>query len=292
MSRLLFLAAVFACLHLSSAVCTDLPIRLPGKVALPAATCSSDAERQSIIDELDNDLDQIIQSQLQLFQSLSFPVECPGQGWVKVADFNLETNPTEPCPGAWEKHTDNGIPHCRHPLTTAQCQSANYSTNSLSYSQVCGRIKGYQYGRTSAFFPTTGDSSIDSAYLDGVLIAHGHPREHVWSFAAGFSSSEGFAGFRCPCAVEGATNPPDFVGNNSYCESGTDEIPALNLFYDRNPLWDAEGCTGGNQCCSRGPHFFADLPENTCDPLEVRLCLYDTAGAVNIGVSIIELYVK
>lgn len=293
MSRMLFLAAVLSCLQLSSGVCTDLPIRLPGKVVLPssAATCPSDAERQSIIDELDTDLDQIIQSQLQLFKSLTFPVECPGQGWVKVADFNLETNSTEPCPGTWEKRNISGISNCRLPQTTVQCQSATFPTNSLSYSQVCGRIKGYQYGRTSAFFPSISETSIDEAYLDGVFIARGNPRQHVWSFAAGYSSSEGVSGFRCPCAVAGATNPPDFVGSNSYCDSGTDDIPISGVFYDHNPLWDAEGCVGENQCCLRGPYFFADLAENTCDPLEVRLCLYDPL-MVNIGVSIVELYVK
>lgn len=295
MACLFCLAIVLACLQLSSATCTDLPIRLAGRVVPPSSepTCSSDAERQAILDQLDADIDQIIQAQLPVFESLSFPVECPGDGWVRISDFNLETDSEDPCPGGWIRHDIRGISHCRLP-SGPQCHSANFSTNSLRYNQVCGRIKGYQDGLTAAFFHSTGVSSdIDSPYLDGIAITRGTPREHVWSFASGYSSSEDAPSFRCPCVAEslaGAIPPPTFVGNNSFCDSGTDGTPRSGEFYDANPLWDGQGCLAGNGCCSRGPYFFADLSQATCDPLEVRLCLYDPS--INIGVSIIELYVK
>lgn len=304
MSCMLSLAIFLACsFQLSSTVCTDLPIRLPGKVVVPSSdssqpTCPSDSERQSILDELNTDLDGIIDAQLEIFQRLSFPVECPGDGWVKVFDLNLETNSEDPCPNSWIKTTVNGILHCRLPQGGSECQNETVSTNSLSYSRVCGRLKGFQYGRTSAFFPYSSIAGsgvgINGVYLDGVSITRGTPREHIWSFASGYSSIEGLVGFQCPCISEslvGVTPPPDFVGNNYFCDSGTDTEPASGQFYGSNPLWDGQGCQAGNQCCSRGPYFFAELPEASCDPLEVRLCVYNTA-TINVGLSIMELYVK
>lgn len=295
MAYILSLAVVLACLQLSSATCTDLPIRLPGRVVPPSSddsnkpTCPSDQERQTVLDQLDADLDQIVQAQLQVFQSLSSPVECPGDGWIRISDFNLENNIEDPCPGGWNRYNTNGIHHCGRP-SGEQCQSANFSTNSVRYSQVCGRLKGYQYGQTSAFFQSTNTPDIDSSYLDGISITRGTPREHVWSFAAGYSAGAGSGAlFRCPC-VDGSTAPPDFVGNSYFCDSGTDIIPRPGEFYGSNPLWDAQACLAGNQCCSRGPYFFAELTQATCDPLEVRLCLYDSI--INVGISIIELYVK
>lgn len=300
MSSILSLAVVLAHLQLSSAACTDLPIRLAGRVVPPSdsgePTCPSDAERQPIKEDLNADLDQLIESKLHIFQNLAVPVECSGGGWVKVVDFNLETNGSESCPDTWQRHDDEGVAHCRIPTTsssTPTCQSANFSTNSLSYSRVCGKIKGYQRGRTAAF-SSMGDSSIDSAFLDGVLIARGSPRQHVWSFASGYSSSAGTGDFNCICSIHGdqsVSRPPEFVGDNNFCESGTDQEPTVNTFYNLNPLWDAEGCPEGSQCCSKGPYFSANLPEATCDPLEVRICVQNPS-LVNIGVSIIELYVK
>ena len=303
MSCILFLAVVLACLQLSSAVCTELPVRLAGRVVPPSdseePTCPSDAERQSIREDLDADLDQLIESNLHIFQNLAVPVQCPGVGWVKVVDFNLETNSEKPCPGAWEKNIDEGVPHCRIPNTQSNeiCASANFSTNSLSYSQVCGRLKGYQIGQPSAFLPSSENPFIDDPYLDGAFIARGSPRQHVWSFGAGFSSTQGFGTHRCFCSVHSGPFinkrfPREFVGNNSFCESGTDGEPDIGSFYSLNPLWDAEGCPDGSQCCSRGgPYFSTTLPGATCDPLEVRMCVYDT-NLVNIGLSVIELYVK
>jgi hypothetical protein len=243
-----------------------------------------------MIDGLHEDLNDIIQSQLQIFERLSFPIECEGQGWLKLVDFNLETNSEEPCPGSWVKEIDSGIPHCRLSSPSEdKCQSASFSNNSLTYSQVCGRIKGYQIGRTSAFSPSS--SSIDENYLDGVSITRGSPREHVWSFGSGFSSSSDVTvAFRCTCDG-GPSNAPSFVNSNNFCESGASGNPVNEIFYDANPLWDAEGCPEGSQCCSKGRYFFTTLSGATCDPLEVRICSNDV-GAINIGVSIIELYVK
>ena len=49
---------------------------------------------------------------------------------------------------------------------------------------MCGRIRGYQFGGTVAFYYTQG---IDGYYVDGVSLTHGGAgsRQHIWTFAAG-----------------------------------------------------------------------------------------------------------
>lgn len=292
--QLLCLVLVVACVHRSSETCTQLPIRLPARVVpSPPDLCASDADRESTLDQLDADLDTIISEHLQVFQSLSLPVQCPGSGWVRVADFNLEENSDAQCPEGWVKTAD-AVPHCRL-VNGEACGSMLFNEDSLSFSQVCGRIKGYQVGKTAGFFPSTQtQDGLDGAYLDGVSITRGTPREHVWSFASGYSSSRGEAFHRCPCAnvsLSGSTQAPAYVGNNSFCDSGTDEEASFGTFYSDNALWDGQGCRAGNRCCLGAPYFNADLVQATCDPLEVRLCS-NVDERVNVGVSIIELYVK
>ena len=51
-----------------------------------------------------------------------------------------------------------------------------YSTNRLSYTQVCECINGYQYGSPNAFGSSvTRNISLDSWYVDGVSLTHGLP---------------------------------------------------------------------------------------------------------------------
>ena len=68
------------------------------------------------------------------------------------------------------------------------CQSTVFPTHGLSYSRVCGRLRGYQYGGPDAFNAgiTEKYTSVDSNYVDGVSITYGsNPRKHVWTYAAG-----------------------------------------------------------------------------------------------------------
>lgn len=294
MSLLLSLALALACFRLTSSTCTTLPIPFPARVVTSSSeSCPSEEEKEGILTQLNNDLDGIIDDQLAVFQSLSFPVACPGQGWIKVEDFNLEANNEIECPGGWEKAVSDGISHCRLPRDDIPCQSSIYSTN-FSYSQVCGRVKSYQIGRTTAFYPYTLSQNFNSSYLDGVSITRGTPKEHIWSFASGFFSISNTE-FLCPCINNNLDVIPSFVGDNYFCDSGTNEEAAFREFYGDNPLWDGAGCEAGNGCCARGPYFFANLTKASCDPLEARICLSvkgNDRERVNIGVTIIELYVK
>ena len=59
-----------------------------------------------------------------------------------------------------------------------------------SYSKVCGKIQGYQFGSPSTFanYCIRGSNpTIEGNYVDGVSLTHGHPRhprQHIWTFAA------------------------------------------------------------------------------------------------------------
>ena len=79
----------------------------------------------------------------------------------------------------------NGVPVCAN--NNNDCVSADEFT-SYTWTQVCGRIRGYQQGCTHAFERYNSDSSlsIDDNYVDGVSITTKTiPRQHIWTYAAG-----------------------------------------------------------------------------------------------------------
>ena len=54
-------------------------------------------------------------------------------------------------------------------------------------------------GSTDAFRSRL--SNIDQAYVDGISITHGSPRNHIWTYAAASSSNESDCPSRaCPCS--------------------------------------------------------------------------------------------
>ena len=66
-------------------------------------------------------------------------------------------------------------------------QSTLFSTLGMKYSQLCGQLRGYQYGSTDAFSPLhfTSSLNIDNAYADGVSITYGSaPRKYIWTYAS------------------------------------------------------------------------------------------------------------
>ena len=79
-------------------------------------------------------------------------------------------------------------------------------------------MKAYQWGWTPGFhgYNGRGQTTIDEAYLSGVAVTHGSPRQHIWSFVSGGAEND----FRshdnhCPCDTQ-FTNIaiPWFVGDD------------------------------------------------------------------------------
>ena len=74
-------------------------------------------------------------------------------GWMRVAELDM-TNSSHQCPsGFMECIYPSGNRTCVRTETTAGCSSTNSIIPSgVEYSNVCGRVIGYQYGSTNAFF--------------------------------------------------------------------------------------------------------------------------------------------
>ena len=53
---------------------------------------------------------------------------------------------------------------------------------------MCGKVRGYQFGATSAFINRY-DRGMDGYHVQGVSLTHGgaDSQQHIWIFAAGLS---------------------------------------------------------------------------------------------------------
>ena len=179
----------------------------------------------------------------------------------------------------------------------ATCTSTIFSVGGLSYSRVCGRIRGYQYGSTSGFSLSSHD--IDSRYVDGVSLTHGATgsRQHIWTFAAGLSENTTVFPFECcPCDTPRHASIPTFVGDDYFCESGLHSAwsDQFGVLQSNDVLWDGQGCTSNSTCCqfNNPPWFTKNLPTATTDDIELRICASSSYGLEDVPIELIELYVQ
>ena len=245
------------------------------------------------IERLQKDISEGIQN---IIMPLLYPLNCgPGQ-WHRLAYLNM-SDPSQLCPSTWREYSSSGLRACGRQHSFS-CSSVNYSSNGLQYSKVCGQIVGYQLGSTDVFDDVQVD--IDSAYVDGVSITHGHPRTHVWTYAAGEFDYLGSGNelWSCPWLLAGSGFTPQiaplYIGDNYYCESGNSNAEYPSSLTDSSDLlWDGLQCEG--QCCSNGkspPWFSVVLPSPTTDDIEVRLCDTDGIDGEDTPIKILELYVQ
>ena len=205
---------------------------------------------------------------------------------MRVANINM-TRPNENCPAGFRKVTDSGKTMCGG--QGSSCISTTFSSHGLQYSRVCGKIIGYQYHTTDAF-----SMRIPSIVVDGIVLTHGSPRTHIWTFAAGYNQYITNAN-GCPCNGDSysGTVPPN-VGNDYFCDSGYPvnvEPPASYLTND--PLWDGDGCDSGSCCTFNSPPWFCkNLSTPTIDDIQLRLCLDEALSNEDVLFEIVELYVQ
>ena len=108
---------------------------------------------------------------------------CGSKGWTRVALVDMSDN-AQSCPGDLTL-ISSPIRTCGGP-TTAGCASAKFSTHGMSYSQVCGRLRGYQVGTPGAFGPYVNDQNNLDIVMDGILIFHGKTQKHIWAYATAY----------------------------------------------------------------------------------------------------------
>ena len=217
-------------------------------------------------------------------------------GWMKVASFNVD-NSSHSCPSGLRLLTDIKR-RCVMPSDSAGCASSMFDIHNISYQRVCEKVIGYQEGSTDPFANYNSiQNSIEGAYVDGVSLTHGHnPHHHIWTFASAVDESDhhGTSLYVCPCTnYKTTTVQTTFIGNNYFCDPGSQEVHEWNCLYHEDPLWDGVGCGGSSTCCSFNdpPWFMRDLsPPGTTDDIELRVCrdeLYE-----DVGLKSVELYVQ
>ena len=77
------------------------------------------------------------------------------------------------CPQELMQMETSGVTYCQQ--TNIGCQGTTFSALGLSYTRVCGRLRGYQEGVTTAFAPYYHNSSLTltDVYVVGVSIIYG-----------------------------------------------------------------------------------------------------------------------
>ena len=240
-----------------------------------------------------------------------------GGGWTRIAYLDMSES-SEKCPSGFKLYQSGGVKACgRVTSSGGSCTSVQFPSNGISYSQVCGRVVGYQYKTTDGDYP--GDytsevygsvirqshNDINSYYVDGVSITRGSPRQHVWTLIAGFSSAgihtwagHNDARYNCPCSPGSPQKSTlqSFINKEYFCESGNPATDGSykNIFYTSDPLWDGKDCSSEGDCCTASglPWFHKTFKTNTTDYLELRVCADETSLTEDSPVSFYELYIK
>ena len=225
-------------------------------------------------------------------------ISCGGVigGWMKVAALDMTDINTQ-CPGSLRQHSDYNKRTCR--VNSGACSSVIFHTNTIAYSKVCGKIKAYQCGSTDAFQPSISNPSINSNYVDGISLTCGNPRKHIWTFAAALDEVGTLPPNNCPCTnlnqENSATPPPDFVGNDYFCDTGSSIIFRNGWCYSDDPLWDGDGRGLLNTCCicsfNNPRWFYKQLSQPKTDDIEMRVCRDQEMANEDIRVEMVDIYV-
>ena len=201
---------------------------------------------------------------------------CGGEGgWTRVAYVNMSQSGAT-CPQGLTQRNFLELTLCGN--LGLGCRSTAFSTLGLSYSQVCGQLRGYQFYAPDAFGNYNAYArTIDEVYVDGVSITYGSaPRKHIWTYANGDFLGNGVAS--CPCNNgSSAIIAPPFVGSDYYCETGNNVNvwTNTNILYSNDTLWDGQQCPGVEApCCTQPnmPWFNKTLSETTTEDIELRVC--------------------
>ena len=210
---------------------------------------------------------------------------------MRVANINM-TRPNKNCPAGFRKVTDSGKIMCGG--QNRSCISTTFSSHGLQYSRVCGKIIGYQYYTPDALANINSQGrSIDDTFVDGIVLTHGSPRNHIWTFTAGVNQFNSRYG--CPCNRGSYSYAlPPYVGTDYFCDSGYPvNAPPPASYFTNDPLWDGAGCVSGSCCTFNSPPWFCkNLSTPTTDDIQLRLCLDEALSNEDVLFETVELYVQ
>ena len=205
--------------------------------------------------------------------------------WTRVGYLNMSST-SQTCPLGFREYNESGIRGCGRPLNST-IPSVFFDTFGMSYSRVCGRVSAYRWKTTDSFDSNVQKESLDNAYVDGVSITRGYPRQHVWSFASGWEKSS------CPCHTSTAKyRQPSFVGQDYFCEVVSGGTYSKGLYSEL--MWDGVGCSAST-CChgsSTMPWFKNELSVSSTDVLELRAVCDSNFGDEDIVIASYAIYVQ
>ena len=231
---------------------------------------------------------------VQVYCDMERVCGCGGEGgWMRVANIDMTRN-HESCPGSLRLYQSSGKRLCGR--TGEGCNSVRFNSHGHEYSHVCGRVIAYQFATVDGLSAYCNRrTTLDGPFLDGVVLTHGSPRNHIWSFIA--NQYQGMTGCRsCPCSVQSGFSGaiPDYINNDYFCDSGNKYSNVAAILYDHDPLWDGAGCREGNTCCdfNSPPWFCKDLPTSTSDDIELRICGDQGLNDEDIPIEMVEIYVQ
>ena len=219
-------------------------------------------------------------------------------GWMRIANLNMTQ--TTSCPTGFRLYTNGGVRACGRPVTSSgSCVGKIFSSSGIIYSQVCGKVIGYQVGwpDATALRNNAIKNNINTYYADGVSLTHGNPREHIWTLMSGENDRSSFRYNSCPCDSIDPSPAPSFVGSDYYCEAGYqgNSEPQRGKFYSSDRLWDGKDCGSSETACCQSsliPWFYKSIGNYTTDYIEMRLCCNEGTNDEDVAIEQYDIYVK
>ena len=219
-------------------------------------------------------------------------------GWMRIANLNMTQ--TTSCPTGFRLYTNGSVRACGRPVTSSgSCVGKIFSSSGIKYSQVCGKVIGYQVGWTDAADERANAimNNINTYYIDGVSLTHGNPREHIWTLMSGQNDRNSNRRNGCPCGSVGPSSAPSFVGSDYYCEAGHqgNNFPTFGEFYSSDRLWDGKDCGSSETACCQSsliPWFYKSIGNYTTDYIEMRICCNEGTNDEDVAIEQYDIYVK
>ena len=221
-----------------------------------------------------------------------------GASWMLIADVDASVT----CPDGWDRAEVNETYFCQATSNDAGCYSAYFDIPSETpFIKMMGFVIGYQKGTTDGFEGSQHNAhGINGPYVDGVSITLQqppyYPRTHVWTYAIGYSKYLSAPNNNCPCAVTPGPDPPSFVGEHYYCQSGSASFPHNDTYYTDAPLYLGVDCNNDkDNCCANVglPFFFRRFPTPLqYKQVEVRICTNEEFPEEAALVEALMLFIK
>ena len=215
--------------------------------------------------------------------------------WRRVAYIDTTQGPGQ-CPSGLVQHVNSATNQraCGRSIDRG-CSSVTYPAGG-SYTNICGRVRGYQFYTPNAFTGSSGHS-INDAYVDGISITLGNPRKHVWTYTSYWYEMHNSSQYDvCLCQRSSSnyySRVSSFVGSDYYCETAFATDSETKRIAWENPLWDGAGsaCGTGGQCCATFGWFHKTVSPSTSDHIEARWCADQGRSNEDVLTELVEIWV-